>query len=359
VTVGSGFGATYAPAAGTSSYDVSSTTQLAVTITNTGTETWPALGSNPVRLSYHWLRSGATVHWDGQRALLPADVPSGGRLTLNVPVLAPRTAGTYTLRLDLVQEGVAWFSGIGVAPYDLTVNVRSAFVATYAVGAPPPPLLPGGRTTVPVTVTNTGAATWTALGSNAVRLAAHVTDARGDVVIWDGARTALTSDLAPGASAKLDLVVDAPRTPGPYRVRIDLVREGIAWFSGLGVATSDVDLLVAADFRARLPGGPLTVSRAAPVARIALTNTSIATWTALGSNPVNVALHWHDAAGSTLVWDGPRTALPSPVSPNETVTIDVRLGAPPAGAAFVTIDLVAEGISWFGAGSLRPVTLAP
>ena len=358
VAAGSGLGAAYAPAAGTSAYDVSSTTQLSVVLTNTGTQVWPAAGANPVRLSYHWLQNGLVVLWDGQRGILPADVATGGKVTVSVPVLGPEKPGTYTLRLDLVQESVTWFSGAGVAPHDLTANVRSAYVATYAVGAPSV-LLPGGRTTVPVTVVNSGAVAWTAAGTSPVRLAAHVNDAKGNVVLWDGARTSFTADVAPGASVKLDLIVDAPSAPGPYRVRVDLVREGIAWFSGLGVSTADVDLLVAGDFRASLPGGPLTVSRANPVAALAVKNTSIATWTTSGAAPVNVGVHWYDAAGNTLLWDGPRTALPQAVAPNETVTVSVRLGAPPEGASFATIDLVSEGIAWFGSGTLRPVTIVP
>ena len=311
-----------------------------------------------MRLSYHWLQNGLVVLWDGQRGILPADVVTGGKVTISVPVLGPEKPGTYTLRLDLVQEGVTWFSGAGVAPHDLTANVRSAYVATYAVGLPPV-LLPGGRTTVPVTVVNSGTAAWAAAGASPVRLAAHVNDAKGNVVIWDGARTSLAADVAPGASVKLDLIVDAPSAPGPYRVRIDLVREGIVWFSGLGVSTADVDLLVAADFRASLPGGPLTVSRANPVAALAVKNTSIATWTTSGAAPVNVGVHWFDAAGNTLLWDGPRTALPRAVAPNETVSVSVRLGAPPEGASFATIDLVSEGIAWFGSGTLRSVTIVP
>jgi hypothetical protein len=358
VTVGTGYGATYAPAAGSSSFDAGATTQLSVTLTNTGTQTWTAQGANPVRLAYHWLQSGAVVVWDGQRGILPADVASGGRVMVTVPVLTPTTPGTYTLRLDLVQEGIAWFSGLGVAAQDLVANVRTAYVATYSVGATPV-LLPGGRATVPVTIVNTGTAAWTALGPNPVRVATHVTDAKGNVVIWDGARTALAADVAPGASAKVDLIVDAPAAAGPYRVRVDLVREGIAWFSGLGVTTGDVDLLVAGDFRASLPGGPLALSRADPVAQITVKNTSIATWTTQGSSPVGVGFHWSDAAGNVLVWDGARTPLPGPVAPGQSVNVSVRLGPVPAGAVFVTIDLVSEGIAWFGTGSLRQVTFAP
>ena len=37
----------------------------------------------------------------------------------------------------------------------------------------------------------------------------------------------------------------------------------------------------------------------------------------------------------------------------------VALGPVPEGAASVTIDLVSEGLRWFGAGLPRPVTLGP
>jgi hypothetical protein len=54
-----------------------------------------------------------------------------------------------------------------------------------------------------------------------------------------------------------------------------------------------------------------------------------------------------------------RTPLAAAVAPGGTVTIPVQLGTPPEGAAFATIDLVSEGLRWFGAGLRRPVTLAP
>jgi subtilisin family serine protease len=358
VTVGSGFGAVYAPTAGTSAFDAGAVTQVSVTLTNTGTETWPAGGSNPVRLAYHLLRSGATVVWDGQRALLPADVPTGGRVTLSVPVQMPSTAGPYTLRLDAVQEGVAWFSWIGVAPADMAITARTAYLASYAL-TPAPFLLPGGRGTMPITITNTGTATWTAGGSSPVRVAYHLTDAQGNVVLWDGTRTPLAADVAPGAKADLAMTVDAPPAGGAYRLRVDAVREGIAWFSGAGGTTADTDLLVVADYRAQLPGGPLSVSRADPVVQLTLKNTGVAIWSSAGPNPVNVGVHWYDAAGKVLLWDGARTPLPAIVAANASATIPVRLGAAPAGATSVAIDLVSEGIAWFAQGPVRPVMFTP
>lgn len=360
---GSGIGARYAPVATTStagaaSFDVGGSSAIGVVLTNTGTVTWAAGGATPVRLSYHWLQSGAVVAWDGARATLPADVAAGATVTVSLPVLSPARPGAYTLRLDLVQEGVAWYSTLGVPPLDVPANVRSAFTATYAVAAAPF-LLPGGRARVPVTITNVGTQTWSAGGASPVRVAAHVYDPGGNVASWDGARTPLASDVAPGAQVQTTVIVDAPITSGAYRVKVDLVREGIAWFSALGVATADLDLGVVLDRRAQLPGGPISVSRADPTAKITIVNTGVTTWTGDGSVPLNVAAHWYDAMGNVLAWEGPRTRLAGIVPPNASVSVTAGLGTPPAGAAFVAVDLVAEGVAWFGQGSLRPVTFTP
>jgi subtilisin family serine protease len=358
VAIGSGFGATYTPAAETATFDSGTTGALEVRLTNTGTTTWPAAGSTPMRLSYHWLRDGTVVVWDGLRGLLPADVAPGASVTLALPVLPPDQAGTYTLRLDLVHEGVAWLADLGVAVTDITANVRSAYVASYETGTLPV-LLPGGSASLPVSVTNTGTVAWNSTGNAPIRVATHVHDAAGNVVIWDGTRTLLEQDLAPGAKLETQVTVDAPLAAGSYKVRVDVVREGLAWLSGLGVATGQADLLVAADYRAELPTGPLTVSRAAPVVSVAVKNLGLATWTVSTTAPLNLSAHWFDSAGNTLLWDGPRTPLAEVVAPGATVTVTVALGTPPEGAAFVQIDLVSEGVRWFGAGIQRPVTLAP
>jgi stage II sporulation protein D len=85
-------------------------------ITNTGLQTWQAGGDDPVRLGYHWYDTdGNTVLWDGSRAALAVDVPSGQTATLNVTVRAPQTNGGYTLAWDLVQEDAGWFSASAVA----------------------------------------------------------------------------------------------------------------------------------------------------------------------------------------------------------------------------------------------------
>ena len=108
------------------------------------------------------------------------------------------------------------------------------------------------------------------------------------------------------------------------------------------------------------PGsGSLTVSRAASSTTVTITNKSVATWTTSGAAPVDVGVHWFDVSGNVLLWDGPRTSLPGPVAPGQSVTVTVHMGPAPAGSALVTIDLVSEGIAWFEQGPLRQVTLTP
>ena len=153
--------------------------------------------------------------------------------------------------------------------------------------------------------------------------------------------------------------VAAPLAQGSYRVRVDLVQEGVAWLSGLGVPTGDTSITVIADFRASLQTGPLTVSRASPSASVSVTNTSSATWTTGGAASVALSSHWLDAAGAVLVWDGPRAQLPKAVAPGESIVVSVPLGSVPAAATQLVIDVVADGLRWFGAGAARPVTPAP
>lgn len=86
---------------------------------------------------------------------------------------------------------------------------------------------------VPATVRNTSAAIWRARGATRVAVAYHWLDAdSGKPVDYEGLRTALPGDLAPGAEVALELEVATPKRPGSYLLELDALRERIAWFSG-------------------------------------------------------------------------------------------------------------------------------
>jgi subtilisin family serine protease len=359
IVITSGLAASYAPTPSTPSTFVLGANAFPVTVVNTGAITWSAAGPNPVHVSYHWLApDGSVVVWDGARASLPADLAPGQSAVVTVPVASPEKLGGYVLRIDNVREGVAWFSAEGVGPRDFAINVTNGYSASYAVG-PLTPLQPGGRLALPVTIKNDGLATWTAAGPNPLRVAAHVFDAAGQTVSWDGERSNLPADVAAGQVVTTSVIVNAPVKPGMYIVKVDLVREGVAWLSSYGVAPATIALQDIEDYRAAFQIAATEVSRAAPAISVTVTNTSITTWSNTGPNIVDLSSHWYAADGSVLSWDGPRAALGVALAPGASATVTLPLAPPPAGATTLVVDLVAEGLRWFGAGSPRRITLVP
>jgi SAM-dependent methyltransferase len=97
---------------------------VTVHITNTGWRDWNSAEPQPVHVSYHWMHSdGRTLVHDGVRTPLPSDVPSGQEAVMIVRVEAPPGAGQYVLAIDLVHEGVTWFSEQGVPPHRVSFRI--------------------------------------------------------------------------------------------------------------------------------------------------------------------------------------------------------------------------------------------
>jgi hypothetical protein len=103
-------------------------TRVDLDIRNTGARPWPASGEQQVALSYHWLEpgSGKTIVFDGERTPLPGDLPTGSGTRLRASIQAPDRPGRYELHLDLVHEGVTWFSEQGDTGFRTIVDVSPA-----------------------------------------------------------------------------------------------------------------------------------------------------------------------------------------------------------------------------------------
>jgi len=218
-----------------------------VTLTNTSTVAWRAGGANPVRLAYHWFDlSGRTVIWDGARTTLPADLPAGGTVTLRELIAPPTVFGAYVLQVDLVREGVFWFSAANVAPAVRTVYVAGAYAARYAPAPDSVAAFRAGAPAISVGLTNTGAAAWHASGSTPVRLSYHLLRSDGSVSVWDGERAAIPADVAPGGSVTVPIAITAPPGGGAYLIWFDLVVEGVTWFSTQNVTAADAVVAIPA-----------------------------------------------------------------------------------------------------------------
>ncbi|HEV8228993.1 MAG TPA: hypothetical protein VGQ86_03465, partial [Candidatus Limnocylindria bacterium] len=323
----------------------SASAQVPVTIQNTGDEIWAPAGQTPVNLSYHWYdAAGAPVVWEGARTPIVVPVGAGNSITLSANVVAPTAPGLYRLNFALVKEGVTWFPQS--APF--TVQIASpTTTATYTVSNAPASVAAGGGLQLPVSLTNTGNQVWNATGANPVNLSYHWYDASGNAVVWEGARTALGADVAPQASRTLTAAVTAPNTPGAYTLRLALVKEGVAWFPPS--AALPVNALAAYVATVTAPTLPAFIAGGSYSVPITLRNSGAVVWNATGPNLIDVSYHWHDASGNTVVWDGTRNPLPANVDASASVSVPVRINAPTAPGSYVlTIDLVREGVAWFG-----------
>ena len=81
-------------------------------------------------------------------------------------------------------------------------------------------------------------------GRRLVRLGAQFCDEHGTLLERDYARAWLPETLKPGASVDVPIEIVAPKTPGNYLLKFDLVSEGIDWFENNGSPTTLKPLVV-------------------------------------------------------------------------------------------------------------------
>jgi len=103
----------------------SETALARVAVRNSGNTTWPSDGYNPVRIVYRWFDTSGREDLGGdQRVTLPHQVQPGGQVAVQSELRAPDRPGSYTLRIDLVQENFAWFSDLGAEGKEVAIIVR-------------------------------------------------------------------------------------------------------------------------------------------------------------------------------------------------------------------------------------------
>jgi hypothetical protein len=100
-----------------------------------------------------------------------------------------------------------------------------------------PQIRAGATATAVVELENAGTAEWRSAGEpRGIHLAYHWLDELGNPIVWDGLRSPLGQPVPPGGRLRADLLIRGPIPPGGYRLAIDLVDEGRAWFAEFGNA---------------------------------------------------------------------------------------------------------------------------
>jgi hypothetical protein len=106
--------------------------------------------------------------------------------------------------------------------------------------------VPNSMVSVPVKVENTGTLPWPSSGTLAVSLTYHLMTSDGNpwsslspfskgVLSFAQGQTVLPRDVLPGKTVALRIAVNAPTTPGTYKVVWDLQEGADTWFSQQGV----------------------------------------------------------------------------------------------------------------------------
>jgi hypothetical protein len=107
--------------------------------------------------------------------------------------------------------------------------------------SPPAVLRQGLKETVYVTVRNASDVTWPALGriDGTYRLLVgnHWLDDRNRIVVNDDGRSIFLYDLTPGDAVEVPVTINAPSSPGTYKLEVDVVQEGATWFGLKGSKT--------------------------------------------------------------------------------------------------------------------------
>ena len=178
---------------------------------------------------------------------LPRDVAPGEAVEFEARVHLPGRVGRYVLRLDLVDEKVAWFEQCGspTVDVDLVVEGWPDSRAPHWLGArlellppaPPGQLPPSAPVHVRLRATNTGDTRWipgTPDDRGAVNLGAQLRDAGGAVLDRDHFRIPLPRAVDPGETIEIEAVVPGPPGRGRFQLAFDPVVEQICWFEHHG-----------------------------------------------------------------------------------------------------------------------------
>lgn len=102
--------------------------KITVLVRNVSSVTWPSVGAEDGRyvmnIRSRWLKPDGTLISTSSDAtpifygLDPGDVAG-----ITLPITAPETAGDYRLLIDVVQEGVSWFSERGSNPLVMSLSI--------------------------------------------------------------------------------------------------------------------------------------------------------------------------------------------------------------------------------------------
>lgn len=195
---------------------------VSVTMRNTGTTTW--------RTSDYVLRNISNpLSWQMPSVKPTANVAPNGQMLFSFPVLAPETEGTYPFQWQMQQLD---YFGQKTPVVNVVVSVAPNAARCTGVGGVPTTIVHGTPMTIYVTMRNVGSNTWTAAGGYSVKNIGNAA--------WGAPLPMGTVTLAKGQEYTFIRNMNAPATPGTYRMMWQMQQNGLTF----GNASAAIDVVV-------------------------------------------------------------------------------------------------------------------
>jgi hypothetical protein len=239
--------------------------------------------------------------------------------------------------------------------------------ASYDMSGAPTTWGAGQTLTFPVKVTNTGNQTWPSTGYTEVDLDLHFTTVAGgssQQSHWLTSQAfALPGDVAPSASATVNVTITAPAGGGSLILEAEMIKEHQFWFtqtSAVNVTVSGPTWIASYDMSKAPASWVAGQSQTFPVT---VTNTGNQAWPSTGYTEVDLDLHFTTVAGGSAQQSHWLTsqafALPANVAPSGSVTVNVPVTAPTTGGSVILeAEMIKEHQFWFAQSSAVNVTVA-
>lgn len=223
-----------------------------IQVKNSGSAPWTRIGENPIKLGYRWFdQSGQEVSPFGNTFQLTQDVlPREFAVLEGLYLQAPTIPGEYTIIWSMYREGYGWILRDDNQDPCASVSIKPPpleWGAEFVAHNTPTSLSVGQQTTVDLLVKNVGKNVWGTGGGNSVYARYNwINGAEGPQYAAAAHLARLQSETPPGEMAEFAATLEAPPSPGSFRLEWDLGVEGARWFSDEGNPPLAVPVIVTA-----------------------------------------------------------------------------------------------------------------
>lgn len=301
---------------------------IKVTVKNTGLLTWTTD-------SLYRLATDESNTTSNRSYMVPGTkVLPGESYEFTVAVRPQNIPGTETINLQMVQDAVTIFG----QKKTVSIAVQNPSSAEISSVTMPDSIASGSEFTAKITVKNTGSVSWTE--KDLIRLGIEGTAIGANRVLLPSG-----TKLAPGESYTFTYTAAAPSS-GDLILNIQMIKDGLCWFgdaTSVNVKVRDAQIVSISAPTQIIVGQTQDMT-------VTVKNTGLTTWTE--NDLIRLGIEGMSTGDN-------RVLLPQDVfvKPGESYTFSYKITASASGTLTLHIQMVKDGLSWFGDVKTAVITL--